>query len=313
MDFIFHPRGLGFRKKGDWRSIVDVPTCPISNPAINALLAELRNAFTDVDAFDPKRHTGTFRYAVIRAPPGDSSVSFVLNADSMKLGEAIDRIKAYAQVSTANNIVVTRVPAQTDVSIAEDFFVVKGKDKLEESFLGKKFHYGVQGFFQNNHTMAESMQRYVRDVLTSYANPSTHLFDLYGGVGTFGIVNADQFKRVTIVEGYAPAITCADENVRLNGITNGMAQVLDDSKFKRLEFPMDSVVVTDPPRSGMHPKAIEALNAALPKVIVYISCNIEQLARDVPKFSKYIVKSAALFDLFPHTPHCEGVAVFERK
>jgi tRNA/tmRNA/rRNA uracil-C5-methylase (TrmA/RlmC/RlmD family) len=72
-------------------------------------------------------------------------------------------------------------------------------------------------------------------------------------------------------------------------------------------------VITDPPRSGMHPDTVIDLNKRKPKAIIYISCNIQQLSKDIPKFYDYDLKSAALFDLFPQTPHCEGVVELVRK
>lgn len=128
MDLIFTPRGIGLRKKGDWRSIVDIEQCVIANEKLNDLIKEIREHFRNVDFFDVRKNEGTFRYVVIRTPGNTSSISFVLNEDSTKTGEAIDRIKNYAKISSAENIIVTYVPKQTDMSISEEFFVVKGSD-----------------------------------------------------------------------------------------------------------------------------------------------------------------------------------------
>ena len=84
---------------------------------------------------------------------------------------------------------------------------------------------------------------------------------------------------------------------------------MDAMQLKKVDLPdKDMFVITDPPRSGMHPKTIEQLNKLHPKVIIYISCNIEQLGKDLPKFQEYELKSTAMFDLFPHTPHVEAIA-----
>jgi len=95
-------------------------------------------------------------------------------------------------------------------------------------------------------------------------------------------------------------------------VVNADAMVLDAQYLKRLDLPSkDLYVVTDPPRSGMHPKTIEHLRKAKPKVIIYISCNVAQLKSDLPKFTDYKVKSAAVFDLFPQTRHMESVVEME--
>ena len=321
MDFIFHQNGLGFRQKGKWFLIVDIEHCPISDERINILLKEVRTYFKDADTFNIKKHTGTFRYAVIRVADNETSISFVLNEDSTTSGKAIDKIKEFANKSTAGNIIVTYNPAESDVSISEEYFVVKGKDVLEATYLGKTFEYSIQGFFQNNHVMAEKMQKYVNELLKEYAQNdkekeeenggaktiNAHLLDLYGGVGTFGIINAELFKSVTIIENVQQCIDAANKNIEKNKITNAKAIVLDAMHLKKLSFPKPLFVITDPPRSGMHPKTIEHLNALEPEIIVYVSCNVQQLAKDVLKFKNYTIKSAALFDLFPQTNHSEAV------
>lgn len=307
VDMVFHPGGLGFRKKGVWHRIVDIDKCVIANEKINLLVSEVRAEFAGADTFDLRRKSGTFRYAVVRAPREDSSISFVLNADSTRLIDARERIKAFAERCSANNVVVTYVRRDTDVSVSDDYFVIKGGDLLEESYLGRRFLHHVQGFFQNNHEMAEALHRHCRGVFESRDTTGRHLLDLYGGVGTFGIINSDLFESVTVVESFGQAIECAEKNIELNGVKNVKALTLDAKRLKNLELPRPLIVITDPPRSGMHPKTIDQLNVLRPELIVYVSCNIRQLGADLPKFKDYRLKSAALFDLFPQTPHAEAV------
>ncbi|HME87379.1 MAG TPA: hypothetical protein VKE88_03120, partial [Candidatus Nanoarchaeia archaeon] len=284
MDFIFHEHGIGLREKGQWSKIVDIKECVIADERINKLLTEIRSHFTKCDYFDVKKHTGTFRYAVIRISGKDSSISFVLNEDSTRLAEAQDVIRAFAEKSSATNIVVTYVPAQTDVSISSEFFVIKGTDTLEADYLGKKFFYSVQGFYQNNHAMAEKMHEYVKEIVKKYDTQKMNLLDLYGGVGTFGIMNAESFKTMLTVESVKECTDAALKNIEFNGVKNGSAQTLDAKNIRKLSLQQPLFVITDPPRSGMDEKTIAHLNLVKPKVIVYISCNVEQLKKDVPKF-----------------------------
>ena len=311
MDFIFHPLGLGFREKDKWWKIVDVEACAISNDSLNVLLKEVRSFFQhnlqQFDVFDIKKKQGVFRYTVIRTPTQDSSISFMLNSDSTKLEEATALIGAFAKTSTAQNILVAYAPCDTEISISEDFFVVKGKDVIKETLLGKTFWYPIQGFFQNNTVMAEKMQAYVNTLLKSHQTQNAHLLDLYGGVGCFGIINAALFKSVVIVESVKPSIDQAEKNIQENKIANAQAIVLDAAQLKKLTLPKPLFVITDPPRSGMHPKTIEQLNILQPEVLIYVSCNIDQLGKDIPKFKNYQLKSAALFDFFPQTNHAEAV------
>jgi 23S rRNA (uracil-5-)-methyltransferase RumA len=313
MDFIFHPGGLGFREKEKWFRIIDIDACPISEPRINEILKEIRQFFQGADVFDVKKKSGTFRYAVVRTSQGASSISFILNDDSSRLSNAVEKIKEFAEKSTAENIAVAYVPSETDVSISSEYFVVKGTDVLEEQYLGRSFGYSIQGFFQNNHMMAEKLQAYVHNILKKYDTRESHLLDLYAGVGTFGIVNAELFEGVSIVEGVGECIDSANLNIEKNSIQNAKAFLLDARMLKKIELPKDLFVITDPPRSGMHPDTILEIIKRKPKVIIYISCNIQQLSKDLLKFSDYEVRSAAVFDLFPQTPHCEGVVELARK
>ena len=297
MDMVFTKNGIGFREKGSWKYRIDVKECKISNKRLNELITEVWKTFGTLDPFDPKEHTGTYKYATIRTPQNDSSISFVINKDSSRCGEAVERVKDFARHTSANNILVTYMKAKSDMSYGEDFIVIKGSDMLEEMLMGKKFRYSAQGFFQNNHEMAEEMHKYVNGLLSTHCHPglacparscgnpgsrqNTHLLDLYGGVGTFGIINADLFKSVLTVEDFQGCTDAANENIELNGVKNVEAVNLDAKQLKKLKLPSPLYVITDPPRSGMHPKTIRRLIDVEPEVIVYISCNIKQLEKDL--------------------------------
>ena len=165
--------------------------------------------------------------------------------------------------------------------------------------------------------MAEVMHAYCRNLLKGYAPnedlKEMHLLDLYGGVGTFAIINADLFKTSITVESVKQCTDSAEKNIKENSIANCKAMTLDARYIKKLTLPQPLVVITDPPRSGMHPDTILHLNKIKPKLIIYVSCNLEQLEKDIPKFKDYEIKSAALFDLFPQTPHSETIVELQLK
>ncbi|MFQ5474679.1 MAG: class I SAM-dependent RNA methyltransferase [Candidatus Nanoarchaeia archaeon] len=313
MDMIFHPKGLGFRKKGQWFTTVDIEECPISNERLNALMKEIREFFPNPDAFDVKKHSGTFRYAVMRTPQKDSSISFVLNGDSSRINAAVAQIKKFAKKTAAENVIVTYCPYNRDVSVSDDYFVVKGSDFLKEEYLGKKFVYSVQGFFQNNHQMAERMIAYVHGLLKKYETKDANLLDLYGGVGPFGIICADLFGSVKIVESVESCIDAAKKNIVENRVENAEALVMDAKNLRKVKLDAPLFIITDPPRTGMHQKTIARLNELKPEVMIYVSCNINQLRRELPRFVDYEIKSAVVFDLFPQTPHSEAVVELVRK
>lgn len=313
MDFIFHKNGIGLRQKGKWFKIVDIDRCEIANNKINELVNEVRSFFKNPDFFDITKQSGTLKYAVIRTPTNNSSISFVLNEKSSNLTAVCDQIKEFSKITTADNIIVTYVDTKSDLSISSDFYVVKGKDMLKESYLNKNFLFSVQGFFQNNTNMAKKMQEYVYTKLTKYKNNNAHLIDLFGGVGTFGIINSDLFKDILIVEADENSIKSAKENLILNDIKNGDAKFMDAKQLHKLKLKTPLYMIIDPPRSGMHQKTINEINNLKPEVIVYISCNPKLLAKDIHKFKDYSLQSVALFDLFPQTSHMECIIELKRK
>ncbi len=307
MDFAFHSEGLGLRERGIFHKFVNIEECVISSPVLNKLLKEVRKDFAGVFYFDVKRRFGAFCYAVLRTPPGDSSVSIALNKNDRKLDRAVEKVKTYAQVSSANNVIITYVPYNRNVSISEDYEVVKGKDTLRENYLDSRFRFPVQGFFQVNHDMAQTVHTYCQDRLSQYETQNAHLFDLYGGVGTFGILNAGKFKEVTLIENYEPAVKAAEVNIAENEITNIKNTVLDAKRLKDIDIPSPLFIIIDPPRSGIHPKALQRLSELTPEALFYVSCNPKHLAHDLSELTRYEIKSAALFDMFPQTPHMEAV------
>ena len=322
MDFIVHSGGLGLRKKGQWNKIVDIFECQIAMPAVNKLLIEVRDFLLNLDAgidfFDLHKQTGSFKYCLIRVSrSGDSSVSFCLNEDSSSLKDSIETVKQYALVSSANNVIVSYQPKERDQSTSENYFVVKGSEELSENFLGKKYYYSSQGFFQNNPVMAEKMVDYVKKLFSKYSDTKeSQLLDLYGGVGTFGIALADLFEKVYVMELFAPSIDLAKKNIEKNNLSNVSALVGDVKQFRKLGFDNQkkTYVLVDPPRSGIVPKALVRLKELSPSVLVYVSCNPKQLAKDLVKLRAwgYSVKSCALFDLVPQTPHMEAVVELVR-
>ncbi len=325
MDFICYNAGntikLGMRKANDWKTIIPITHCAIANPHINTLFTDVCAFFakqTQLEAFDPRRKTGELRYVVIRATekeePTQSSISFVLNQDSTKLSDVTDILTQFARNTIATNVIITYVGKQTDSSISEEFYVLKGTEMLSEKLENKTFLFHTQGFFQNNSDMAAKMLQYVQELLRKYPTTNAHLLDLYGGVGTFGIHNAHLFKSTTIVEDFAGSIDIAKQNIASNNIQNATA-ICKDAKFlHNVELDSPLFVITDPPRSGMDQKTIQTLLREEPEVIIYISCNPKQMAKELKLLElKYDLVSSAVFDLFPQTNHFEAIVELVKK
>ena len=313
MDLVFFADGLGFRERGSWHKIVGVERCVISNEKLNALLKEVREFFSGVFYFDVRKRFGTYCFAVIRTPSQDSSVSLVLNQKSKKIPEALEKISEFAEITTARNVVATFVPHNRNVSVSENYEVIKGTDFLREDYLSNTFYFPIQGFFQVNHAVAEKVHIYCRELLSTYPTQGAHLIDLYGGVGTFGIINSQHFQNVEVIENYQPSIIAAQKNIAENTVDNVHTVVIDAKNLKNHTLPSPLFIVLDPPRSGIHPKTLTRLNELNPEVILYISCNPKHLGNDLLTLNSYRLKSAALFDMFPQTPHLEAVVELVKK
>ena len=313
MDFVFHAGGLGLREKGSWQSMVDIEQCIIANQELNRLLKEVREFFTGVFYFDVKRRFGTYCYAVIRTPAGDSSVSIVINKKDKKIEEAAKKISEFSQSTSANTVVMTFIPHNRNVSVSDEFKVIKGSEFLKTRFMEKTFYFPVQGFLQVNNEMTERVYAYCYDLFKEQKLGKKHLLDLYGGIATFGITNADLFKTVTVVENYAPAIQAAEMNLKENNVRNVDLMAMDARRLVELNIPHPLAIIVDPPRSGMHPRTLAKLKELKADLLIYVSCNVKHLAKDLEFLDNYRIKSAALFDMFPQTPHMEAVVELSLK
>jgi 23S rRNA (uracil1939-C5)-methyltransferase len=160
--------------------------------------------------------------------------------------------------------------------------------------------------------MAGQLLLYVKKVIEKYDLKDAKLLDLFGGVGLFGVSLGDAFRETLVIESHAESVRLADENLKANAV-NGKALCLDAAKLGTIDRSFD-VVITDPPRSGMSMKAISWLLASEPKVIIYVSCNPDQLHRELRHFSsKYMISSVAIVDLFPQTNHVETVVELKKR
>lgn len=305
LELLFSPQGIGLRMK-DPQQIIRIDQCVICTHELNTLITEIIGHFRGVDAYDQRKKTGTFYSAILRSSTTGRAITFVLNPASSRLHHAIATIEAFAPHSTATVVLVGYVSEQKEGFI-EDVFAVKGSLLMEEQYLGKSFSFPAYGFFQSNTKLAEELHRYCQNILQSYDTRNGSLLDLYAGVGTFGILNASLFKNVELVEEVPAAVEAARLNVQRHGLTNVHVFCRDARQLRNMKLGKPLFVITDPPRSGMDPQALTALMQLEPSVLLYVSCNPERLGKDLLKLKSYTLKSAALFDFFPQTPHLEAV------
>jgi 23S rRNA (uracil1939-C5)-methyltransferase len=192
----------------------------------------------------------------------------------------------------------------------------KGEDHLIENLDGLKFRIGPKSFFQTNTTQALNLYRIARDF--AGLTGKEVVYDLYTGTGTIANYIASQASKVIGIEYVEDAVADARINSEINGIQNTIFFTGDIKDTLSMQFIESNgapdVIITDPPRAGMHEEVVKAILSAEPVKIVYISCNPSTQARDILQLSeKYEVVKVQPVDMFPHTHHVENVALLNRK
>lgn len=276
MDFVVHDSGLGFHPLRRHDKIVDVQECPISNKRINTLLDEVRSFF------DWKQACKHLDLVTIRAAR-DSTIIFHGNYDMMD----------FASKTSADNVLLYHDEAVS---------VVKGSEWMYADILGKKLRFHCTGFFQGN-PLAEEMV----EVASQYLPKGGHLLDLFGGVGLFGACLVDNYDTITILD--VAGTDSAAMNVP-------KARVITDAAENLLQYDFGNPlhVIVDPPRSGMG-KALAPLLSLQPESILYVSCNSEKLALELPLIQQrgYCIRKTLLVDLFPQTEHYEMIILLTKE
>jgi 23S rRNA (uracil1939-C5)-methyltransferase len=179
-----------------------------------------------------------------------------------------------------------------------------------------KFKIGPVSFFQTNAKQAAHLYHIAAE-MAGFAGHDT-VYDLYSGTGTIACYISKYVKNIVGLESIPAAVADAGENAVLNGIANISFHTGDIAKILNREFfdahGMPDIIITDPPRNGMHEKVVEQILAARPQKVVYISCNPATQARDLQLMSEfYRISAVQPVDMFPHTQHVENVVLLERK
>ena len=198
----------------------------------------------------------------------------------------------------------------------QDILVFKGNDHIFETMEDLKFKVGPKSFYQTNTEQAYHLYSVARDFAA--LSGSEVVYDLYTGTGTIANFVARQARQVIGIEYVPEAIEDAKINSEINHIDNtlfyagDMKDILTDEFIAQHGRP--DVIITDPPRAGMHPDVVKTILRAAPKRIVYVSCNPATQARDLQDLdTQYKVLAVQPVDMFPHTPHVENVVLLEQR
>ena len=310
--------GLGFHKAGFFDKIIDIQKCWLQAEPSNELRNTCRQIGLDqgLEFYDPRHHKGFLRNLMVRlTTTGELMllVSFAQNRPDAIAGYLDAILEKFPNLTT---LVYCINPKLNDSMFDLEMHTYRGKGFVVEQLGDLKFKIGPKSFFQTNSLQGKQLY----DVTAEFAGltGNENVYDLYTGTGSIALYLARYCKSVVGIEEIPEAIADAEENMRLNGITNATFYAGDVKSVLSPEFVekhgRPDVLITDPPRAGMHPKAVEFLLELASPRIVYVSCNPATQARDLQLLSeKYAVLKVRPVDMFPHTHHIENVALLELK
>lgn len=307
---------LGFKLKGRWDRAVDISECHLFDEKLVPLLQSVRAwaQAENLPYYDQRKHTGVLRHLMVRAGKNTGEWIVVLfvtdDFPEKSFVSAVEKVLPQAHIMMAVN------SGLADTAAPESLRVLKGKDHIFEKIVladasGQAerevtFKLSVQSFFQTNTLTAQKMYARVRGEVKKLA-PKV-IYDLYGGAGSFSLSCADLCQKSICVESVAPAVYNGIENAKLNGVDNVQffcSKVEDFVKEHTIEK-KDALIILDPPRGGMHPKAAKAVAESGVQNVLYISCNPVTLANDLKILTQhYEILDVEAFDFFPHSDHIE--------
>jgi len=317
-DVVTQQDALGFHVPRIFDKVIDIFECYLMDDVNNKIRNSIRD-FAKQQGFafyDIKEHTGWLRNIIVRlCSTGELMVNICLNhEDEANRILLLDHV--LQSVPSVTTLLYTINPKWNDSIYDLTPQVYSGKGYVTEKLEGFEFIISPKSFFQTNTKQAEKLYSVTRDFAGLTGNEI--VYDLYCGTGSIGIFVSSLAKKVIGVEVIEDAIEDAKKNAALNNIEHAhffagdVIKICDDHFFDKHGRP--DVIITDPPRVGMHEKlVIKLLEMAAPK-IVYVSCNTATQARDINLLSeKYKVEKVQPVDMFPHTHHIECVVLLTLK
>lgn len=312
------PLALGLHKRGSFHDIVTADQCKIVDKDYNLVLKCVLDYFTELEIpfYKKLTHKGYLRHLLVRRATKTSEMVISLITSSqgqVPLQSLVNRLLALSLSGNIVGILHITNDSLADVVQSDKTEILYGTDFFYEELLGLKFKISTFSFFQTNSLGAEVLYSKVREYIGETKDKL--IFDLYSGTGTIAQILAPVAKKVIGVEIVEEAVLAARENARFNHLDNcefiagDVLKVIDTIKEK------PDIIVLDPPREGIHPKALQKIIDYGVQNLVYISCKPTSLVRDLVVFQEqgYEVKKVCCCDLFPETVHCEVCVELYRK
>lgn len=311
------PMTLGMHKRGSFYDIVTVDGCRIVDEDYRQILRATLDYFTEkgIPFYRKMQRTGALRHLVVRkaVKTGEILVMLVTTSAYRADEEFVSMLQKLPLNGTYAGILqaINDLPADTVQS--QETIVLYGRDHFYEELLGLRFKITPFSFFQTNSLGAEVLYSLAREYVGSVDGQL--VYDLYSGTGTIAQILAPVAKKVIGVEIVEEAVEAAKINAAENGLTNCEFIAGDVLKVLDTITERPDTIILDPPRDGIHPKAIRQMVGYGVERMVYISCKPTSLARDLPAFlmAGYCVERVKCVDMFPFTSGVETVCLLRRK
>lgn len=316
-----HKNAIGFHITGAFDKIYPIEKCWLMDDLCNQIRNEIRDYALNngISFFDVREQTGLLRDIMIRnSSTGEWMVlvqfKFQEQGDEQRAHDLLQHIgDRFPQITS---LLYVNNQKCNDTFSDQTIEVFKGKDHITEIMDKLQFKVAAKSFYQTNTQQAFHLYEVARQL--AQLTGKELVYDLYTGTGTIANFVARHAQQVIGIEYVEDAIADAKANSKCNGIENtlfyagDMKDILTDEFVEQHGKP--DVIITDPPRAGMHPDVIQTILRAAPKRIVYVSCNPATQARDLEVLNEqYRVEAVQPVDMFPHTPHVENVVLLEQR
>ncbi|WP_196889290.1 23S rRNA (uracil(1939)-C(5))-methyltransferase RlmD [Aureivirga sp. CE67] len=308
----------GFHISGMWDKILDIDECHLQEAPSNEIRNFIKNygIENNIEFFNPREHSGMLRTMMLRiASTGEIMLVIQFFQDDKEKREALLKavLEKFPQITSLQYVINGKA---NDTLYDQDIILYHGRDHIFEEMEGLRFKIGPKSFYQTNSEQAYELYKITRDF--AGLTGEELVYDLYTGTGTIAQFVAKKAKKVIGVEAVPDAIKDAKLNAKTNNIDNteffagDMKDVFNDTFIATHGHP--DVIITDPPRDGMHKNVVAKILEIAPKRVVYVSCNSATQARDLALMDEQykIVKTQAV-DMFPQTHHVENVVLLEKR
>ncbi|HSI69396.1 MAG TPA: 23S rRNA (uracil(1939)-C(5))-methyltransferase RlmD [Gillisia sp.] len=309
---------LGFHIPGMWDKILDIKKCHLQEDPSNAIRNFVKEfaIANEIAFFNTREQHGLLRTLMIRTTSTKELMVVVqfFAEDAVKRTLLLDAMaKEFPEITSLQYVINGK---GNDTIYDQDVICYVGRDHIFEEMEGLKFKINAKSFYQTNSKQAYELYKITRDF--AQLTGEELVYDLYTGTGTIAQFVARNARKVVGIEAVPVAIEDAKENARANNIENTEFYAGDMRKVFTTEFikqhGQPDVIITDPPRDGMHKDVVEQIIGILPQRIVYVSCNSATQARDLALLDEYYkVTRVQPVDMFPQTFHVENVVCLERK